>query len=101
MSPAYRHPKAVLFHATLIISLLLVHYWLAPPLLVMAILLLAAALSPWFSASLTTNADAATADEMPRAFAELSKNLSRNTCHNALSAAQVAYSAEQLASPLQ
>jgi methyl-accepting chemotaxis protein len=101
MSPAYRHPKLVAFHAALIIALLLVHYWLAPPLAVTAILLLAAALWPWFSASLVANADAATADDTPRAFAELSKNLSRNTCHNALSAAQVAYSAEQLASRLQ
>lgn len=101
MSPAYRHPKLVAFHAALIIALLLVHYWLAPPLAVTAILLLAAALWPWFSASLAANADAATADDTPGAFAELSKNLSRNTCHNALSAAQVAYSAEQLASRLQ
>ncbi len=101
MSPAYRHPKLVAFHAALIIALLLVHYWLAPPLAVTAILLLAAALWPWFSASLAANAGAATADDTPGAFAELSKNLSRNTCHNALSAAQVAYSAEQLASRLQ
>ena len=45
--------------------------------------------------------DGATAADTPPAFSELTKNLSRNTCHNALSAAQVAFSAEQLASRLQ
>jgi len=45
--------------------------------------------------------DGATAADTPPGFSELTKNLSPNTCHNALSAAQVAFSAEQLASRLQ
>ena len=100
MSPAYR-PTAVVSHAALIIALLLVHYWLAPPLLLTGALLLAAALWPWFTAWSAASRSNASADDAPPAFTELTKNLSRNTCHNALSAAQVAYSAEQLASRLQ
>ena len=30
MSPANRHPKAIVFHVALIVGLLLMHYWLAP-----------------------------------------------------------------------
>ncbi|MBA4692098.1 MAG: methyl-accepting chemotaxis protein, partial [Pseudomonas sp.] len=100
MSPANRHPKAIVFHVALIVGLLLMHYWLAPPLLLTALLLLAAALWPWFTVWRAAD-DGATAADTPPAFSELTKNLSRNTCHNALSAAQVAFSAEQLASRLQ
>ncbi|HAV04185.1 MAG TPA: chemotaxis protein, partial [Pseudomonas sp.] len=100
MSPANRHPKAIVFHVALIVGLLLMHYWLAPPLLLTALLLLAAALWPWFTVWRAAD-DGSTAADTPPAFSELTKNLSRNTCHNALSAAQVAFSAEQLASRLQ
>ncbi len=100
MSPANRHPKAIVFHVALIVGLLLMHYWLAPPLLLTALLLLAAALWPWFTVWRAAD-DGATAADTPPAFSELTKNLSRKTCHNALSAAQVAFSAEQLASRLQ
>jgi len=97
MSPANRHPKAAVFHAVLIIGLLLVHYWLAPPLLVTGALLMVAALWPWFTSWGVVAGGAPPADGAPQSFAELTKNLSRSTCHNALSAAQVAFSAEQLA----
>ncbi|WP_313409082.1 methyl-accepting chemotaxis protein [Stutzerimonas kunmingensis] len=97
MSPANRHPKAAVFHAVLIIGLLLVHYWLAPPLLVTGALLMVAALWPWFTSWGVVASGAPPADGTPQSFAELTKNLSRSTCHNALSAAQVAFSAEQLA----
>lgn len=100
MSPANRHPKAIVFHVALIVGLLLMHYWLAPPLLLTALLLLAAALWPWFTVWRAAD-DGSTAADTPPAFSELTKNLSRNTCHNALSAAQVAFSAERLASRLQ
>jgi len=86
MSPANRHPKAIVFHVALIVGLLLMHYWLAPPLLLTALLLLAAALWPWFTVWRAAD-DGATAADTPPAFSELTKNLSRNTCHNALSAA--------------
>ena len=97
MSPANRPPKAAVFHAVLIIGLLLVHYWLAPPLLVTGALLMVAALWPWFTSWGVVACGAPPADGAPQSFAELTKNLSRSTCHNALSAAQVAFSAEQLA----
>src|SRR3546814_1655543 len=97
MSPAIRHPKAAVFHALLIIGLLLVHYWLAPPLLVTGSLLMVAALWPWFTSWGVVAGGAPPADGAPQSFAELTKNLSRSTCHNALSAAQVAFSAQQLA----
>lgn len=100
MSPANRHPKVVVFQAALIIGLLLVHHWLTPPLLVTGTLLMVAAMWPWFTAWLAADRGVSVTDSEPQAFAELTKNLSRNTCHNALSAAQVAYSAEQLASRL-
>lgn len=48
MSPAKRHPQAIVLHAALIIGLLFAHHWLAPPMLVTAVLLLLAALLPWF-----------------------------------------------------
>ncbi|EWC43161.1 methyl-accepting chemotaxis protein [Stutzerimonas stutzeri] len=101
MSPANRHPKAVVFHAALVVGLLLMHYWLAPPMLVTAVLLLAASLWPWFTTGLAAQGSASVDDGPSQVFTELSKNLSRNTCHNALSAAQVAFSAEQLANRLQ
>ncbi|MBS7691063.1 methyl-accepting chemotaxis protein [Pseudomonas lalucatii] len=41
------------------------------------------------------------AGEAPGGFAELSRTLSRHTCHNALSAAQVAHAVQQLAGKLQ
>src|SRR3546814_10630690 len=74
MSPANRHPKAAVFHAVLIIGLLLVHYWLAPPLLVTGALLMVAALWPWFTSWGVVAGGAPPADGAPQSFAELTKN---------------------------
>ncbi|MGE4407020.1 MAG: methyl-accepting chemotaxis protein [Pseudomonas sp.] len=103
MSPAFRRqPGIVLFQGLLIIGLLLLQHWLVPPLPVMALLWLGAALWPWFvRRPATSDAAVASTEGGQQAFTDFSKNLSRNTCHNALAAAQVAYSAEQLASRLQ
>ncbi|PNG11138.1 chemotaxis protein [Stutzerimonas stutzeri] len=102
MSPAFRRqPGIVLFQGLLIIGLLLLQHWLVPPLPVMALLWLGASLWPWFVRWPATSDVAASAEGGQQAFTDFSKNLSRNTCHNALAAAQVAYSAEQLASRLQ
>ncbi|WCR45669.1 methyl-accepting chemotaxis protein [Stutzerimonas stutzeri] len=101
MSPAKRHPQAIVLHAALIIGLLFAHHWLAPPMLVTAVLLLLAALLPWFLLGRAAQDGTPAEGDASQSFTKLSKNLSRNTCHNALSAAQVAYSAEQLASRLQ
>ncbi|MCF7201412.1 methyl-accepting chemotaxis protein [Pseudomonas sp. JM10B5a] len=101
MRPANRrYLSAGLVHGLGVCAVLLLHVWLAPPVPVTLALLLGAALWPWF-VGWRAHAEAGPAPAEQTDFTELSKNLSRTTCHNALASAQVAFSAEQLASRLQ
>ncbi|WP_213662499.1 methyl-accepting chemotaxis protein [Stutzerimonas stutzeri] len=93
--------RACLLHGLAICAVLLLHYAITLPFPLLAALILGAALAPWFGVWRAGGETSSAAGSEPQAFTELSKNLSRHTCHNALSAAQVAFSAEQLAGRLQ
>lgn len=102
MRPTFRlHPKACLLHAAALLGLLLFHEWMALPFYLTVISILLLGLWPWFGPWRTGEHDPAAVDVDVLSSAALSKSLSRHTCHNALSAAQVSFSAEQLASRLQ
>lgn len=102
MRPAFRlHPKACLLHAAALLGLLLFHGWMGLPFYLTAISILLLGLWPWFGPWRTEAKVPAAADTDALSSAALSKSLSRHTCHNALSAAQVSFSAEQLAARLQ
>jgi len=102
MRPAFRlHPKACLLHAAALLGLLLFHGWMGLPFYLTAISILLLGLWPWFGPWRTEANVPAAADTDTLSSAALSKSLSRHTCHNALSAAQVSFSAEQLAARLQ
>ena len=102
MRPAFRlHPKACLLHAAALLGLLLFHRWMELPFFLTAISVLLLGLWPWFGPWRTGADPSAPAETDVLSSAALSKSLSRHTCHNALSAAQVSYSAEQLAIRLQ
>ena len=102
MRPAYRlHAKACLFHGAALLGLLLFHGWMELPFPLTAMSILLLSLWPWFGPwRRAPEADPAP-DSNALSSAALSKSLSRHTCHNALSAAQVSFSAEQLAVRLQ
>ena len=102
MRPTFRlHPKACLFHAAALLGLLLFHGWMELPFYLTAISVLLLALWPWLG-PWRNQTDVAVEDSAGElSSAALSKSLSRHTCHNALSAAQVSFSAEQLAARLQ
>ncbi|HCJ30017.1 MAG TPA: chemotaxis protein [Pseudomonas sp.] len=102
MRPAFRfHPKACLLHAAVLLGLLLFHGWMELPFYLTASSFLLLGLWPWFGPWRTEGNLPAAADADAQSSAALSKSLSRHTCHNALSAAQVSFSAEQLAARLQ
>lgn len=100
MRPAFR-PKACLLHAAALLGFLLLHHRMELPFPLMALSILALGLWPWFGPWRTGGEPSAAAQTDVLSSAALSKSLSRHTCHNALSAAQVSYSAEQLAIRLQ
>lgn len=98
MSPAFRvHPKVGLLHAVTLLGLVMIHVWLELPLQLLAPLLLLVGLWPWLVPWGVSGGDKPGVAAESQGFAELSKSLSRHTCHNALAAAQVSFSAEQLA----
>ncbi|WP_417776358.1 methyl-accepting chemotaxis protein [Stutzerimonas xanthomarina] len=102
MRPTLRlHPKACLFHAAALLGLLLFHGWMELPFYLTAISVLLLALWPWLGPWRTAAKAPVAEDASELSSAALSKSLSRHTCHNALSAAQVSFSAEQLAARLQ
>ena len=101
MSPVFRlHPKLCLLHTLTLLGMLLVHAWLELPFQLLLPLLLLAGLWPWLAPWRASAGDGQVGADESQGFAELSKTLSRHTCHNALSAARVSYSAEQLAARL-
>jgi len=102
MRPAFRrHPWACLLHAAALTGLLLFHGWMQLPFYLTALSILLLSLWPWFGPWRHAAEPAMTAEGDESSSAALSKSLSRHTCHNALSAAQVSFSAEQLATRLQ
>jgi methyl-accepting chemotaxis protein len=96
-----RQPKACLLHALALAALLLTYQQLqlSPYVAMPAVLLLA--LWPWLGPWQRRAEDDATASASAEHFSELSRSLSQHTCHNALSAAQVAHAVQQLADKLQ
>ncbi|QGZ29556.1 methyl-accepting chemotaxis protein [Stutzerimonas stutzeri] len=101
MRPAFRrHPKACLLHAAALLGLLLFHGWMGLPFHLTVVSILLLGLWPWLGPWRTDRDAPIPPDDEVRSFAELSKRLSRHTCHNALSAAQVSFSAGQLAARL-
>lgn len=96
------YPKACLLHAVGLAGLALLYHTVAVPWFISLPSFLLLALWPWLGpwqrqdqASQSAGADA------QHAFNELSQNLSRHTCHNALAAAEVAHAALQLSGRLQ
>ena len=96
-----RQPKACLLHALALAALLLTYQQLqlSPYVAMPAVLMLA--LWPWLGPWQRRAEDDATASASAEHFSELSRSLSQHTCHNALSAAQVAHAVQQLADKLQ
>ncbi|MGA6099782.1 methyl-accepting chemotaxis protein [Stutzerimonas marianensis] len=101
MRPAFRrHRWACLLHAGALIALLLFHTWMALPFALTAVSVLLLALWPWLGPWRGQLGETPNAGANSDGFTDLSRTLSRHTCHNALSAAQVSFSAEQLAARL-
>ncbi|WP_313224849.1 methyl-accepting chemotaxis protein [Stutzerimonas nitrititolerans] len=102
MRPAFRrHPRACLLHAAALLGLLLFHQWMGVPFWLIGLSVSILALWPWLGPWWNPVEHGAATDVQAADFSALSKSLSRRTCHNALSAAQVAFSAEQLSRKLQ
>ena len=96
-SALIRSPKACLLHALGLAALLVAYQQVPLPLYVSLPSLLLLALWPWLGPWRRATEPTAPLDAGELNSAALSKSLSRHTCHNALSAAQVSFSAEQLA----
>jgi methyl-accepting chemotaxis protein len=96
-----RSPIACLLHALGLAGLMLVYQQTAFPLYVSVPSLLLLALWPWLGPWQRRDEPAAAQQPAGGDFVELSRGLSRHTCHNALSAAQVAHAVKQLAERLQ
>ncbi|TBU71493.1 methyl-accepting chemotaxis protein [Phytopseudomonas daroniae] len=95
-----RDRLALALHVLGLLALLVVWQQVQMPAYIGAIALLLLALWPWLGAwrrSVPAAADPAPAASLD----ELSQSLSKHTCHNALSAAQVAFTVQQLAGKLQ
>ena len=102
MRPAFRRqPWACLLHATIVLGVLLFHQWMGMPFWLIAVSVPILVLLPWLGPWRNGSGSESAADPDAPDFTALSKSLSQRTCHNALSAAQVAYSAEQLSRKLQ
>ncbi|MEN0105604.1 MAG: methyl-accepting chemotaxis protein, partial [Pseudomonas sp.] len=101
MRPAYsRRPWACLLHAVGLAVLMVVYQQMHLPLYLSIPAYLLLALWPWFGPwELPPEQNAAS--QTPPVFGELSQNLSRSTCHNALAAAQVAFGVQRMADKLQ
>ena len=102
MRPAFRlHPNVCLLHAVSLLALLSFLQWMKLPFYLTALSILLLSLWPWLGPWRVQTDPPSSSDANAESSAALSKSLSRHTCHNALSAAQVSFSAEQLASRLQ
>ncbi|MBC8649826.1 methyl-accepting chemotaxis protein [Pseudomonas sp. MTM4] len=102
MRPAFRlHPNVCLLHAVSLLALLSFLEWMKLPFYLTALSILLLSLWPWLGPWRVQTDPPSPGDANAQSSAALSKSLSRHTCHNALSAAQVSFSAEQLAARLQ
>jgi len=97
------YPKACLLHALGLAGLMAAYQYGNMPWFVSIPSFLLLALWPWLGPwQRQHDADPASDDGQPAdSFAELSRQLSQHTCHNALSAAQVAHTVQQLSLRLQ
>ncbi len=102
MRPTFlRFPKTCLIHAAALFGLLLFYQAMAVPTALLIVSAMLLALWPWLGPWRRDDERPLPAAEATADFEALSQSLSRQTCHNALAAAQVAFSVEQLASRLQ
>lgn len=101
MRPAYsRHPWACLLHAGGLALLMVVYQQMQLPLYLSVPAYLLLALWPWLG-PWKRPAEQPDSTVHPPAFNQLSQNLSRSTCQNALAAAQVAFGVQRMADKLQ
>jgi len=99
-SAVTRSPTACVLHVLGLVALIVaVEQFQLSGYLSIALLLLLA-LWPWFGPWRRGDAAAAANRAATVDFSELSQSLSQHTCHNALSAAQVAHAVQQLAEKL-
>ncbi|NQD95383.1 methyl-accepting chemotaxis protein [Pseudomonas sp. CrR25] len=96
-----RSPRACLLHAGGLAALLLAQQLFELPSSVALPALMLLALWPWLGPWQRRADGAPAARGGAPHFEDLSRTLSRHTCHNALSAAQVAHAVQQLADKLQ
>ncbi|SDI20617.1 methyl-accepting chemotaxis protein [Pseudomonas benzenivorans] len=99
-SALIRSPKACLLHALGLAALLVVYQQVPLPLYVSLPSLLLLALWPWLGPWQRREAGPQPSGAGGGRLADLSQSLSQHTCHNALSAAQVAHAVQQLAGKL-
>ena len=96
-----RHPMAFALHALGLVALMVVHRQFDMPLLVTIVSVLLLALWPWLGPWQRRDEEMRAADESTPSLSRLTQSLSEHTCHNALSAAQVADSVKRLAEKVQ
>ena len=96
-----RHPMAFALHALGLVALMVVHRQFEMPLLVTIVSVLLLALWPWLGPWQRRDDEVRAADDAAPSLSRLTQNLSEHTCHNALSAAQVADSVKRLAEKVQ
>ncbi len=102
MRPTFlRFPKTCLIHAVALFGLLLFYQAMTVPAVLSIVSVMLLALWPWLGPWRRGDEPPVPAAEASADFGTLSQTLSRHTCHNALAAAQVAFSAERLAGRLQ
>ena len=101
-SAVTRFPTACVLHVLGLVALIVAAGQFQLPGYLSITLLLLLALWPWLGPWRRGDDDAAAVNRAAGAeFTELSQSLSQHTCHNALSAAQVAHAVQQLADKLQ
>ena len=95
------YPKACLLHAIGLAGLMLAYQQTQLPWFISIPSFLLLALWPWLGPWQRQHDDQpAAANDPAQSFSHLSQNLSRQTCHNALAAAEVAHAAQHLAAKL-
>jgi methyl-accepting chemotaxis protein len=95
------YPKTCVLHALGLAGLMALYQQTQMPLYLSIPALLLLALWPWLGPWQRKDNGLAQAAEEGGQFNDLSRTLSRHTCHNALSAAQVSHAVQQLAGKLQ
>ena len=95
------YPKTCALHALGLAGLMVLYQQVQMPLYLSMASFMLLALWPWLGPWQRKDDGQAHAAEEGAQFNELSRTLSRHTCHNALSAAQVSHAVQQLAGKLQ